>query len=256
MSGAGSFDQQRLHHRQPVDVEHHQFVALRREAAEQRVDDRRGLHRRVDGRDERQDRRHVGYGSRRRERSDAPAQAAGQSLRLARCMETERLVLVGIDFGLDQLPRGTAEALQIGEPGADPPDRRQSRDADRGRDQDEARRARQLRIGARVERVVDGERRAVRVADHVDGSRGPERRAQVLHGELRGGSQVFHFEGEQSCRRRAVTRQAQTHHVIATTRRVPGRCCAGCRVNRSSRAAAARRRSARPRAAARTSGSS
>src|SRR5262245_37189569 len=132
-------------------------------------------------------------------------------MRLASRVEAERVVLVWIELRLDLLPRCTLEPGHARESGADPCDDRESRDRDGWRYQDQSRGSRQ-RIGrvALIKSVVDRERRAVRVADHVDGVTLANLAAQVDHGEPHRGAHVFDAEVDQSARRSAVTWQPQT----------------------------------------------
>jgi hypothetical protein len=109
-------------------------------------------------------------------------------------MERKRLELEWVDLAFEQLPRCAAEPWQFGETGPDAADRGERRDAQGGRDQDQPRRHRPSAVLQRVEAVVHGQGRTVRIADDVNGLAGAKLRAQVLHAESRGGREVLDLE--------------------------------------------------------------
>jgi hypothetical protein len=210
--------QQLLDHRVPVHVEQHQLVVFGGEVLEQCVDHGFRAHRRVHGGEKREHRREALDQPAVRQLQHAARDARSEPVRLAGRVERERVVLVRIELGLDDLPRGPSEAghgrqsrPQLGDGG-------EARDADRRREEHEAGWPRQRLTLEHRERVVDRQRRAVRVANHVDRQVGTGLTAQVDHRHAHGRLHVLDAERDEARRRGAVARQPEADHLEAARR--------------------------------------
>ena len=146
-------------------------------------------------------------------RRDSPGQATRQALGLARGIETERRILVGIELLHDLLPRGPPEPWQRREPGPHPRDDGDLCNADRRRQQHEPGRPWQVRALDHRHRVVHGERGSVRIADHVDRPVRAHLPAQVTHRDAHRRLHVLDLEAHQARRRRAMPGQSQGHDL-------------------------------------------
>ena len=125
---------------------------------------------------------------------DLLLQGLRQLPRLARAVDRKRVVLERIELGQDAEPGGLREVGQKRRQAGEAGKARERRDADHRRDQDEAIRARELRILERIERVLHGERAAVGEPDQMQRPRRPDPPARLAHRQPGGGQPVFPFD--------------------------------------------------------------
>ncbi|MCY1530195.1 hypothetical protein D9M68_653730 [compost metagenome] len=198
-----------------VQVEQHQIAAVGRQAGVKGVDQRAGADREVQHRVERQDGRQLVQGALALPGGDVLLQHAGQLIRLARRVHRKRVVLERIELRHDAQPGCLGEGRQYrGQPGQ-AGKARKLRDADHGRDQDQAVRPGLPGVVDGVHGVHQGKRSAVGKAHDMQGLRRGHAPPRLAHRQPRRRGPVLPGGVGQAARHRAMPRQADRHHRIA-----------------------------------------
>jgi hypothetical protein len=146
---------------------------------------------------------------------DLPSDLVGQARRLVSRVRRERVVLVRVVLGEHVEPSRLLEdrddrepAHEAGQPGG-------RRDADHGREQDDAGRRRERGAFRDVERVLDDERSAVGVADEIERFALTDPAPNVSGADACGGAPVFPLDLRQRSRDGSMARHPERQRINA-----------------------------------------